>query len=50
MPEQRNRNEAFGRLLSGAINSIATYEGKAAPIIDRACAKSGTWRYTNTPF
>lgn len=29
-----NRNEAFGRLLSGAINSIATYEGKTAPIIE----------------
>lgn len=32
--EQRNRNEAFGRLLSGAINSIATYEGKTAPAIE----------------
>ena len=29
-----NRNETFGRLLSGAINSIATYEGKTAPIIE----------------
>jgi LuxR family glucitol operon transcriptional activator len=29
-----NRNEAFGRLLSGAINSIATYEGKTAPVIE----------------
>ena len=29
-----NRNEAFGRLLRGAINSIATYEGKTAPIIE----------------
>lgn len=29
-----NRSETFGRLLSGAINSIATYEGKTAPIIE----------------
>jgi tetratricopeptide (TPR) repeat protein len=29
-----NRNETFGRLLSGAINSIASYEGKTAPIIE----------------
>src|SRR3954464_11860100 len=29
-----NRSEIFGRLLSGAINSIATYEGKTAPIIE----------------
>lgn len=29
-----NRNETFGRLLSGAINSIATYEGKTAPIVE----------------
>src|SRR5215213_4640674 len=32
--ETANRNEAFGRLLSGAINSIATYEGRTAPIIE----------------
>ncbi len=25
-----NRNEIFGRLLKGAINSVATYEGKTA--------------------
>lgn len=31
---QARRNEAFGRLLSGAINSIATYEGKAAPAVE----------------
>src|SRR5262245_50282878 len=29
-----NRNETFGRLLSGAINSIATYEGKTAPVVE----------------
>jgi hypothetical protein len=29
-----NRSETFGRLLKGAINSIATYEGKTAPIIE----------------
>jgi predicted ATPase/class 3 adenylate cyclase len=29
-----NRNETFGRLLKGAINSIATYEGKTAPAIE----------------
>jgi len=29
-----NRNEAFGRLLSGAIKSIAAYEGKTEPIIE----------------
>lgn len=29
-----NRNETFGRLLKGAINSIAAYEGKAAPSIE----------------
>ena len=29
-----NRSETFGRLLSGAINSIATYEGKTAPIVE----------------
>ncbi|RRR77469.1 MAG: hypothetical protein EI684_01455 [Candidatus Viridilinea halotolerans] len=28
------RNEAFGRLLSGAINSVATYEGKTAPRVE----------------
>jgi LuxR family glucitol operon transcriptional activator len=32
--ETPNRNEVFGRLLSGAINSIATYEGRTAPIIE----------------
>ncbi|MBK9945492.1 MAG: hypothetical protein IPP13_28210 [Kouleothrix sp.] len=32
--EPRNRSETFGRLLSGAINSIATYEGKTAPVIE----------------
>ena len=26
-----NRSETFGRLLKGAINSIAAYEGKTAP-------------------
>lgn len=35
MPSQKsNHSEAFGRLLSGAINSIATYEGKTAPIVE----------------
>ncbi|HEY3291485.1 MAG TPA: NB-ARC domain-containing protein [Anaerolineae bacterium] len=29
------RNLEFGRLLSGAINSIATYEGKNAPIVEQ---------------
>src|SRR5262249_3886041 len=29
-----NRSETFGRLLKGAINSIAAYEGKAAPAIE----------------
>ena len=29
-----NRSEAFGRLLSGAINSIATYEGRTAPAVE----------------
>jgi predicted ATPase/class 3 adenylate cyclase len=29
-----NRNESFGRLLKGAINSIAAYEGKTAPAIE----------------
>lgn len=28
-------NPEFGRLLSGAINSIATYEGKTAPIVEQ---------------
>ena len=30
------RNEEFGRLLSGAINSIATYEGKTAPVVEES--------------
>src|SRR5918912_4066412 len=37
MPSRKdnpNRNEIFGRLLSGAINSIATYEGRTAPVIE----------------
>ena len=37
MPSRKdspNRSETFGRLLSGAINSIATYEGKTAPIVE----------------
>jgi hypothetical protein len=37
MPSRKdspNRNEAFGRLLSGAINSIATYEGRATLILE----------------
>jgi predicted ATPase/class 3 adenylate cyclase len=29
-----NRNETFGRLLKGAINSIAAYEGKTAPAVE----------------
>ncbi len=29
-----NRSRTFGRLLSGAINSIATYEGRTAPVIE----------------
>src|SRR5262245_17342161 len=32
--ENPNRNETFGRLLSGAINSIATYEGRTTPVIE----------------
>src|SRR4029079_6512671 len=31
-----NRSETFGRLLKGAINSIAAYEGKTAPAIEDA--------------
>jgi hypothetical protein len=37
MPSRKdslNRNETFGRLLSGAINSIATYEGRTTPVIE----------------
>jgi hypothetical protein len=33
-----NRNEIFGRLLKGAINSIATYEGKTAVNIEEELA------------
>src|SRR5690242_3209693 len=29
-----NRSDIFGRLLKGAINSIAAYEGKTAPAIE----------------
>src|SRR5215212_9663200 len=29
-----NRSETFGRLIKGAINSIAAYEGKIAPAIE----------------
>jgi hypothetical protein len=29
-----NRSETFGRLLKGAINSIAAYEGKMAPAVE----------------
>ncbi|HEX5689635.1 MAG TPA: adenylate/guanylate cyclase domain-containing protein, partial [Roseiflexaceae bacterium] len=29
-----NRSETFGRLLKGAINSIAAYEGKSAPAVE----------------
>ena len=29
-----NRSETFGRLLKGAINSIAAYEGKTAPAVE----------------
>src|SRR3954465_7548257 len=29
-----SRNETFGRLLKGAINSIAAYEGKTAPAVE----------------
>src|SRR4051794_6059142 len=29
-----NRSELFGRLLKGAINSIAAYEGKAAQAVE----------------
>jgi tetratricopeptide (TPR) repeat protein len=32
--ENPNRNETFGRLLSGAINSIATYEGRTTPVVE----------------
>src|SRR5436853_78089 len=32
--ENSNRNETFGRLLSGAIKSIAAYEGKIEPIVE----------------
>ncbi len=31
---QSRRNETFGRLLSGAINSLAIYEGKTAPRVE----------------
>lgn len=34
-----NRNETFGRLLKGAINSVATYEGKTAVIIEEELAE-----------
>lgn len=34
-----NRSETFGRLLKGAINSIATYEGKTAPVIEEELAE-----------
>jgi hypothetical protein len=34
-----NRSETFGRLLKGAINSIATYEGKTAPTIEEELAQ-----------
>jgi hypothetical protein len=37
MPSRKdssNRNGIFGRLLSGAINSIATYEGRTAPVVE----------------
>src|SRR5262245_60223071 len=37
MPSRKdssNRSEAFGRLLSGAINSIATYEGRTTPVVE----------------
>lgn len=34
-----NRSETFGRLLRGAINSIATYEGKTAPVIEEELAE-----------
>lgn len=33
-----NRSETFGRLLKGAINSIATYEGRTAPVIEEELA------------
>src|SRR6266545_718404 len=37
-----SRSEAFGRLLKGAINSIAAYEGKTAPAVeDELGAKIG---------
>jgi tetratricopeptide (TPR) repeat protein len=29
-----NRNETFGRLLAGAINSIAAYEGRTTPVVE----------------
>jgi hypothetical protein len=29
-----NRDEIFGRLLRAGIGSIATYEGKTAPIVE----------------
>src|SRR5262245_64571852 len=29
-----NRSETFGRLIKGAINSIAAYEGKTAPAVE----------------
>lgn len=29
-----NRSETFGRLLSGAINSIAIYEGRSTPVVE----------------
>jgi tetratricopeptide (TPR) repeat protein/transcriptional regulator with XRE-family HTH domain len=34
-----NRSDTFARLLKGAINSIATYEGKTAPVIEEELAQ-----------
>ena len=33
--EHTRKNDEFGRLLTGAINSIATYEGKTAPMVEQ---------------
>jgi hypothetical protein len=38
-----NRSEAFGRLLKGAINSIAAYEGKTAQPSRTSWARRSAW-------
>jgi hypothetical protein len=38
--DKTKKNDEFGRLLSGAINSIAIYEGKSAPAIETSLGNS----------